>query len=45
MADKDYEERVTELETQGLTRSDAQSVADAELLFREFKAKKGTGND
>lgn len=45
MIDKEYEERVLELERQGLTRSDAQSVADAELLFREFKSKKGANND
>jgi len=34
MTDREYEERVRELEQEGLTRSDAQGVADAEWVIR-----------
>jgi len=33
----DYEQRVRELEKQGCTRSDAQSVVDAEMWCRTHK--------
>jgi len=32
MTNKQYEKRVRELEAEGLTRSDAQGVADAEAM-------------
>jgi len=32
MTSEQYEERVRELEAEGLTRSDAQGVADAEAM-------------
>ena len=39
---KTYKERVTELESQGLTTSDAQSVVDAEDLIKERSKMKHT---
>lgn len=36
----DYEARVSALESEGLTRSDAQAVVDAELLQSEARAPK-----
>tara|TARA_R110000851_G_scaffold303152_1_gene460686 strand:+ start:95 stop:223 length:129 start_codon:yes stop_codon:yes gene_type:complete len=36
---KEYEKRVNELETEGLTRSDAQGVVDAEDLKRQAGVK------
>lgn len=35
MTDREYNERVQELEAEGLTRSDAQGVADAEQMIKE----------
>ena len=32
MTSEEYEKRVRELEAEGLTRSDAQGVADAEVM-------------
>ena len=35
MTDREYEARVRELEAEGLSRSDAQGVADAEWMMKE----------
>jgi len=35
MTKREYEARVQELEAEGLTRSDAQGVVDAEMVMKE----------
>lgn len=34
MTDREYNNRVAQLEREGLTRSDAQGVADAEMVLK-----------
>lgn len=40
-----YEERVRELEAEGMTRSDAQAVADAEAIREERRQYREWRND
>jgi len=42
MTEREYEARVQELEAEGLTRSDAQGVADAEEMMMMTTTKETT---